>query len=462
MFSNSLPAKSELLSLQQFLILGGGLSGESAARLLSKYGKIVILADQSDKEPANSPYSKIVSDKNVEEALDRTECIIKSPGVSPTHPILEEAMKRNCFILSEIALGRIFYQGPLVGITGTDGKSTTTALTHHLIRSHFPNSKAGGNLGLPFTSFCEDNLDMVVLELSSYQLEDSPNLNLSVAAITNLAPDHLERHKTMDRYLFAKWKSNDLENPNHTFIIGKKIWDKIPDKKTNYPGKVLFFGEENDSDIAILFDSKKIITKKHSYDTSSFVLPGKHNLFNLALAIGISETVGVPQNKIQNHFGDFEGLPHRFKKLNLKEKLNSEFQNLEFINDSKSTNLHSMLSGISGFKKEDPLFLILGGEPKEESLVPFFERWKELQNPILIYGKAGEVWKEEFANNRENPPYKIVPTVKDALLEIRQMIQPNKQQTILFSPACASFDLYKNFSERGDDFERLVLAIFGS
>ncbi|BDA78224.1 UDP-N-acetylmuramoylalanine--D-glutamate ligase [Leptospira kobayashii] len=461
MFSISLPTKSSLLSKHRFLILGGGLSGESAARLLSKYGKTVILADQSEKVSSDSPYAKIVSDKNIEDALDLTECIIKSPGISPTHPILQEAEKRNLIILSEIALGRIFYQGPLVGITGTDGKSTTTALTHHLIRRHFPNSQVGGNLGLPFTSFCEDNLDMVVLELSSYQLEDSPNLHLSVSAITNLAPDHLERHKTMERYLLAKWKSNDLENPNHTFIIGKKVWEKIPDKKSNYPGKILFFGEETDSDIFIDFDSEKITTKNHSYDTLDFSLPGKHNLYNLSLAIAISEAVGVPYEKIKNHLGDFEGLPHRFKKLNLKGKLNPSFQNLEFINDSKSTNLHSMLSGLSGFKKEDSLFLILGGEPKEESLGPFFERWKELQNPVWIYGKAGKVWKEDFSENKKELFCEIVPTVKDALKEIKNRISPNEKQTILFSPACASFDLYKNFSERGKDFERLVQEIFG-
>ncbi len=464
MFSQEISDRSELLRYDFFLILGGGISGDSAARLLKKYNKTVYLADRKQTNPPDSPYSLVFSDENIQEATANIQCVIKSPGISPTHPILASAKSKKIPILSEIALGRIFYQGKLVGITGTDGKSTTTALTHHILSSEYPNAVVGGNLGRPFTDFCDQNADLVVLELSSYQLEDSPNLNLTVSAITNLAPDHLERHKTMENYLAAKWKVADLENPNHCFLTQRKIWNRIEEKKSTYPGKVIFFGENLDDGIRIDPVKRLISTSKDTYETNSFPLPGNHNLQNLAVAIGIAEVLHVPKEKIISRFSDFEGLPHRFKKLKTSE--HPLFPKLTVINDSKSTNLHSMLSGLSGFSHQDKVYLILGGEPKEESLDPFFARWKEIDCEVWVYGKAAEVWKQNFQTNG-NDRFHLVPRVEEALRQIKTILisetkdkLTSQNRTLLFSPACASFDLYKNFTERGEDFERCVKELF--
>ncbi|MDZ4724796.1 MAG: UDP-N-acetylmuramoyl-L-alanine--D-glutamate ligase [Leptospira sp.] len=459
MFSYLIPDKNTLLQFDEFLVLGGGISGESAGKLLKKYGKNVRLADSAYPKDQNNVFSEIISDKDTKLALEKTQVIIKSPGVLPDHPILLEANKRNITVISEIYLGRLFFQGTLIGITGTDGKSTTTALTHHIIKTQFPKSQVGGNLGLAFTSFCDEDLDLVVLELSSYQLDDSPNLHLTSSCIITLAPDHLERHKTMESYALAKWKILDHQNPNHICITQTSVLSQLPNHRTPFKGKMILFGENQD--IKIASESKIITTEKNSYDTNSFQLPGFHNLQNLAVAIGLSETVGVLRENIQKAIPTFTGLPHRFQKINQTNWKNKSYKEVQFINDSKSTNFHSMLSGISGYSNATKLYLILGGEPKKENLYPFFDRIKGLDAEILIYGKAREYWKEDFEIQKEIKA-DFVNTIEDAVIHIKERLKPDKNICVILSPACASFDQYKNFSERGDHFVSLIETHFGT
>lgn len=472
MFSESIPTRSDLEPFQNFLILGGGSSGDSSAKLLSSLGKRSLLADKFPEKANSDLYVSVLSDNHPQERLEGIDCIIKSPGILPEHPILEEAKKKGLPILSEICLARIFYKGPIIGITGTDGKSTTTALTYHILKSKYPNSKMGGNIGVPFTSFCLEPLDLVVLELSSYQLDDSPNLELTASAILNLASDHLERHKTMESYANAKWKIQNLENPLHKSFINPNFLQFLSNQPSEYTN-LQFIGEGQNYYVSL--NPNQIHTPNHIYDASKFPLNGKHNLMNLCFAIALSESMGMNSNEIQNSFESFSGLPHRFRKIDSTEFKN-HYKEIQFINDSKSTNLHSMLSGISGFKKEDGLFLILGGIPKTEPIEPFLERWKELGCAIWVYGKALEVWKSEFDKTGLPVRYfsdlpTLVTDLKnkiDSTLHLNTIDSPtipkkeNKQNSlsVIFSPAGASFDLYKNFEERGNHFESLIKQLF--
>ncbi|GBF48633.1 UDP-N-acetylmuramoylalanine--D-glutamate ligase [Leptospira ryugenii] len=459
MFSLQTLSLHQLLSFHKFLVIGGGISGESAGKLLADEGKIVSLYDRSKPENLSPFWTNFYDDSRSEEAVEASEILIKSPGVSPEHPILLLAEKKQKPILSEIYLGRLFYTGNLIGITGTDGKSTTTTLTYHLIRAKFPNSAVGGNLGEPFTSFCKGNWDFVVLELSSYQLEDSPPLHPLVSAITNLATDHLERHKTMERYFYAKSKIADLGSEGHTFITQSHLWDEFPKKPERVKAKVLTFGTATGEDIEIQGKAKKIITKQAVYSTDSFPLPGDHNLQNLAVAIGIAESLGIESDTIQSSFISMEGLSYRYAKVKLPKP---KYPNVTFINDSKSTNMNSLLAGLNGFSKEDRLYLILGGEPKEESLAPFFAKWKDLDAEVWIYGNAAKIWEEKFRKEAPKQNFTFADTVQTVLKEIKSKIEYSITNnltlpvTVLFSPACASFDQYKNFSERGRHFDQLV------
>lgn len=472
MFSQSIPQAPDLDKFKKFLILGGGSSGDSSAKLLTSLGKICILADKFPEKANSTLYEEVLSDNHPQEILREVDCIIKSPGILPNHPILEEAKERQIPVLSEIGLGRVFYKGPIIGITGTDGKSTTTALTYHILKSKFPNSKMGGNIGVPFTSFCLEPLDLVVLELSSYQLDDSPNLHITSSAILNLASDHLERHKTMESYAKAKWQIQNLENPNHRLFVNPNFFQFFP--TLNQKNSNLHLIGENQKYFVSL-EPNLVHTPNNTYDVSKFPLKGKHNLMNLCFAIALSESMGMKKEEIQTSFESFMGLPHRFQKIE-----NSGFQNqyksIQFINDSKSTNLHSMLSGISGFKKGDGLFLILGGIPKQEPIELFLKRWKELECPIWVYGKAVDVWKPEFEKTGlaayyfpnlssllENLKNKIDSHLKTNTFDssvVRKTGNESNSLSVIFSPAGASFDLYKNFEERGNHFESLVRQLF--
>ncbi|XDD48191.1 UDP-N-acetylmuramoyl-L-alanine--D-glutamate ligase [Leptospira sp. WS39.C2] len=465
MFSETIPSPNDLKNLQTFLILGGGASGDSAAKLLTSLGKKVILADSFPEKANHSLYSQVLSDKEPQANFEGIECIIKSPGILPNHPYLGIAIQKKIPILSEITLGRIFYKGPIIGITGTDGKSTTTALTFHLLQKKFPKVKMGGNIGVPFTSFCLEENDCVVLELSSYQLEDSPNLQLTASAILNLASDHLERHKTMESYATAKWKIQNLESKDHQCFVNPNFFAFTP------------FQKPLDSNLHLVGDNQsycisqnpdQVHTPNFVYDASLFPLNGKHNLMNLCFAIALAEVVGLNPNQIQEQLKTFFGLPHRFQSIPT-ESLNPDYKSIKFINDSKSTNLHSMLSGISGFKKGDPIYLILGGIPKVEPIEPLILRWKEIECPLFVFGKAKDIWKEEL--DKTGLPIFYFDDLTSLMKEIRKKIdsdwitnnksQKNELLSVIFSPAGASFDLYKNFEERGNHFMNLVKDSFG-
>lgn len=462
MFSHPIPTPEELLSHSRFLILGGGTSGVSASKLLLSLGRETILVDKNPPQGNEKDYSKVFAESDGEKAVSLSDFLIKSPGISPNHPILNLAQQKGIPVLSEIALGRVFYKGLLVGITGTDGKSTTTALTYHILKSEYSNSRIGGNIGVPFTSFCRENLNLVVLELSSYQLEDSPDLSVDVSAILNLAPDHLERHVSMENYARAKWKIIS-SNPKAHVFLNRKVLDYI--SAETFSDTVChkhFVGEAGG--VLIEEEGLKISSPKYQYNLTKFPLKGKHNHMNLCFAIGIAETLGMAPSSIEAAYESFEGLKFRFEKMKFPN-VEKDFENFTFINDSKSTNLHSLLSGLSGFKKGDSVYLILGGIPKEEPLDPLLNKLKELQICVWVYGTAVSKWKEELSK-LDLPIFflenlgQTISHLKTYLIEeggrMFHVSGSKRDGTILFSPACASFDQYKNFEERGRDFEKKI------
>lgn len=210
----------------------------------------------------------------------------------------------------------------------------------------------GGNIGVPFIEFCQEKLDFAVLELSSYQLEDSGYLNPHISAFLNIAPDHLERHGTMENYLNAKSKIINRDSPDSIFVTNKRLIENLNLNSKDINGKYMLFGESNDCDAKILSEENKIITEKYIYSTQEFPLQGKHNLENLAASILICEASQCIPENIQSAISDFTGLLYRFQKI-------KTWKDVTFINDSKSTNIHSMLSGLAGIKRQTPIILIL-------------------------------------------------------------------------------------------------------
>lgn len=437
--SNSLMGKT-------VLVLGGGISGKSAFQLAQKKGAQPVLADR--QRPADWIPEEFFSESDIPGPEMQPALIIKSPGISPQHPLLNWAREKHIRVISEIEFARRFFRGKIVGITGTDGKSTTTVLTNHLIRSEFPTSIAGGNIGLPFSDFCCENIPICVLELSSYQLEDSTSpLDLDISVFLNLAEDHLERHGSMDNYYKAKMKIASLQNPGHVFVVSQALKDKFfPDWKSRC--KVITFGIKM-GDTSVIPESNQIRTEHNIYDTNDFPIPGQHNLLNLAAAITAAENLGIPTHKIQEAIRTFRPLPHRFQTLGIKN-------GIQFINDSKSTNIHSLLAGISGRKDLNATCMILGGRPKKEDIGPLLKKFEEGIGFVYLIGEAGSLWSE-FLRPILGDKLEIRNGLEDAMKDFWDRVQnfPKRFDSLIFSPGCPSFDQYKNFEERGEHFIRL-------
>ncbi|EMK22232.1 UDP-N-acetylmuramoyl-L-alanine--D-glutamate ligase [Leptospira kirschneri] len=450
----------ESLKGLKILVLGGGISGNSALNFLISEKAQPILCDQNQPERSIVPF---FPDHISPQSLPEISLIIKSPGILPTHPILSYAVDKKIPVISEIDLGRYFFKGKIIGITGTDGKSTTTSLIAHLLKQGFPDLKEGGNLGIPFTSFCKESISLAVLELSSYQLEDSSPLHLNVSVFLNLASDHLERHKTMENYFQAKLKIADLSNSNHSLIVSEKIKERILNS-TSYQCKLLSFGKTPGSNAFLDESSLKIKTSKFIYDISKFYLPGSHNRENLAASILAAEEIGEKPESIQTRIPLFRGLPHRFQ-------IAGEKLGISFINDSKSTNLHSMLAGMATWKNLDQTCLILGGRPKQEDPKPLYDFLIKGIGCVVLFGEARSVWENGIRNiigeklhcvENLNDAFEIfkkgyvftaADSGKDSIFRLSHGISIS---SFVFSPACASFDQYKNFEERGNHFLSLV------
>ncbi|TGL64602.1 UDP-N-acetylmuramoyl-L-alanine--D-glutamate ligase [Leptospira sarikeiensis] len=431
---------------QRVVVLGGGVSGTAALRLLKERQANAVLCNSQPVPDSDVPF---VGEDVILADLLPIALIVKSPGISPSHSVLSQASSLAIPVVSEVELARAFYSGKLIGVTGTDGKSTTTSLSTHLVSSDFPGATAGGNIGLAFSDFCLKPIPLAVLELSSYQLEDSGPLELNVSVILNLASDHLERHKNLDNYFAAKTRIVDSSNSQHTLVTSSKLYrERI--QKLGWSCKILVFGREVGNDAFISEEDRTIKTAKSVYDAKNFPLPGGHNLDNLAASILAAEAIGAKPENIQTLLGTFKGLPHRFQNA-------GKAAGISFINDSKSTNLHSMLAGLNTWKDKKGTFLILGGRPKAEPLEPLRDFLNSGIGWVLLIGEARATW-ESIISPILGSHLITANNLEEGFAEIKTAVRSGRARvsSVIFSPACASFDLYKNFEERGEHFLRLV------
>ncbi len=448
-----------------FFVLGGGISGNSALNLLKRNGYPVNLVDSIRGIPDSIDTAELY--------LHPGTCIVKSPGILPNHPWLETAKRRGIPVLSEIDLGFEFLPSKpphreTIGITGTNGKSTTTVLTHKILTTSFPEKQiaVGGNLGRPFTDFCTENWEIAVLELSSYQLEDSRKNLCKISAFLNLAPDHLERHKTMENYACAKSRIAYENESSAVLVIRNDTLPIVQPYLKHFIGKIYVFGISCTESLTedpricgygeILPEIHRIRTLRAEYETLQFRLPGNPNLENLTAAILLAEALDCEPERIQEGYKEFRGLPHRFEEIH-------RIGNWRFINDSKATNLHSVLSWLQSYSpRSGNLHLLIGGKPKEESPSSLIETLKEKGAEIYLFGEAGKIWKPDFRIFHKTCHF--LETIEEALILIKAAFRkhPDLPSLVVLSPGCASFDQFRNFEERGEHFRSLVKELFAS
>ena len=384
----------------KYAIAGKGRSGQAAYNFLKQQGHRVEFLD--DASHNLSP-----------ELILNFEAVVLSPGIPRVHPAIQAALQANLPVYNEIDLAVEYLPDcQFVGITGTNGKSTTTALLGHIVTVFEPNTFVGGNLGQPL---CEAlsagrHPQYAILELSSFQLETVDKLQLDVAVLLNLTPDHLERYPSVEAYYQTKQKIFSLlkeEGIGFSPPFEKKGQDRF-----QFPKNLL----------------------------------GEHNIQNTRAAILAAQALHIPDQIIQKGLDSFPGIAHRLEILGLKN-------GVTWINDSKATNVESAIAALSCF--DSGVHLILGGQGKGASYAPLVRAAQKCVKQVYVIGEEGPNILQAFQN--ENIQIMSVHTLENAVRVVCQKAVPG--DTVLLAPACASYDQFKNFEHRGDVFRSLVYGL---
>ncbi|HNC06654.1 MAG TPA: UDP-N-acetylmuramoyl-L-alanine--D-glutamate ligase [Solirubrobacterales bacterium] len=433
-----------------FLVVGLARSGVAAARALKAHGEAVFGVDSGEPEGLELlRESGIDFETSVPgtDRLDGVATVIKSPGVPESAEVIDEASRRGLPVIGELELGWRMFEAPVVGITGTNGKTTTTELTAHLFRSAGRPVSAAGNVGHPVCEVAMEaaagrEVGTVVCECSSFQLEDSVEFSPEVAVFLNLGPDHLDRHGDMGSYLEAKLRifANQVEGDvavlnadDPQVAVSETTAAKIRFSTAGAEGAELTLDGET-----ILVDGEPLI------EVSEMQIIGRHNVANAMAGAASAIALGLSTDEVAEGLKSFPPVPHRYEPI-------AEIEEVVFINDSKATNVDATLAAIDS--SDRTLHLILGGSTKGE---PF----DELVGPVAAHCRGIYligVTANEIGKALEPAGVEIVRYCEDleaAVSEAAGAATPG--EAVLLSPACASFDQFKNYEDRGDSFRRFV------
>lgn len=422
---------------KKFLILGAGLSGLSAAKAIEQEQGVAEIITDTKRALINSNYLKNFS-----------ACII-SPGINPDNQWVSMCQNLGIEIIGELELGYMLYAGKIIAITGTNGKTTTTTLTSKILNSSGYKCEPLGNIGTPFSAKAKEYglEDYIALEVSSFQLEAIKNFAPHIACILNIAPDHLDRHKTIDKYIEAKLRISQNQTENDYIIFN----DDEDEPKCRYKGRAIkkYVSLNHKTDGAYCLDGELYIGEERLISAKDLKLIGRHNIYNSLFAALSCYLAGVDLSVIRQTLIKFKGVPHRLEKI-------KTLQNVTFINDSKATNPASSITAIKSMNS--PTVLILGGSEKGLDYSELFENMTNKIRSVVIYGAASR--KIAMAADKADMPYIIKEKFEDAVFEaFSQARQIGKKSTVLLSPACASFDQFSNFEHRGKVFADIVKSL---
>ena len=441
--------------MKRLVILGGGESGVGAAILGKKVGFDVFLSDMGS---IKDEYKSILSEKGIpfeekqhtETLILNADWIIKSPGIPKKSPIIQQINERQILISSEIEFASQYTDATLIAITGSNGKTTTTSLTYHMYKKAGYSVGLAGNIGKSFAwQVAEENFDYYILEISSFQLDDIQNFKPHIAMVLNLSPDHLDRYEyTYQKYIDAKFTITKNQDTKDYFIYNEDDpmttnWFQNHNTKAQKLPFSLHMKIENGA-----FSDHENINFHINSDTfkmkiNELALTGKHNIAN-SMAAGIAGKLSKIKNDfIKQSLMDFEAVEHR---LEFVLKING----INFINDSKATNVNSVYYALESMKT--PVIWIVGGTDKGNDyseLIPFVQRKVKA---IVCLGVDNKKIIDTFQDIVSN----IVETkcMKDAVNAAYSL--GSKGDSVLLSPACASFDLFKNYEDRGNQFKEEV------
>lgn len=443
------------MSVQKIVILGGGESGVGAALLAQAKGFDVFLSDkgalkESYRMALQTAQIPFEEGKHTEEQiLDAIE-VIKSPGIPETAPLVQKLRAQGTPIISEIEFAARYTRAKLIGITGSNGKTTTTLLTYHLLKTAGFNVGLAGNIGDSFAQqVITDHFDYFVLELSSFQLDDMYNTHLDVMVLLNITPDHLDRYGyNFQNYVDSKFRILQNARPDDTFIFfaeSQPIQEQLETRKpmvTRLP--VSLQGVVSPG--GYLQNGQLITATLHtsfSIAQTDTPLRGPHNAINMLSAILAAQSVGVSNEALAQGLKTFQNAAHRLEPA-------GTIDGVQFINDSKATNVDSVFYALSSM--DTPTVWIAGGLDKGNDYSQLDELVQQHVKALICLGIDNHKLVDYFGS--KIPIIYETQSVTDAVAKGLELTQPG--EVVLLSPACASFDLFKNYEDRGNQFKAAV------
>ena len=445
-------------NIKKLVVLGGGESGVGAAILGKDKGLEVFLSDYGHLSPS---YKKMLEDENIEfeegrhseEKILAADIVVKSPGIPPTAPIVNKLTEQGIPVVSEIEFAAYYTNSRMVCITGSNGKTTTTLLTYHILKKAGIDVGLAGNVGKSLAlQVSRDPHAVYVIELSSFQLENMYKFKANIAVILNITPDHLDRYEfKMENYTAAKFRILQNQTKEDFFIYWQDdpiIKEQI--KLIQSEAMKLPFGLDKEEDSAAYTDNGivRFSTPMDVWEIprDKISLPGLHNLYN-SMAAGLSATaLNIRKESIREALEDFEAVEHRLEFVAMVD-------GVKYVNDSKATNVNSTWYALESMNT--PVVLILGGKDKGNDYSEIEDLVKSKVKAIVCMGLHNEKIIEFFEG--KVPEIKDTHSLKDAVDACRSLAKEG--DTVLLSPCCASFDLFKSYEDRGRQFKEAVKSL---
>jgi UDP-N-acetylmuramoylalanine--D-glutamate ligase len=441
---------------KKVLVVGLGKTGEAVCQFLLSRGAQVKVSEKKTKEELGEKISHWIKEgviletgRHRQQSFLEADLIVPSPGVPPL-PELKTAKEQSVRIISEIELAYNFLRGKIVGITGSNGKSTTASLTHKILQEGGVSSYLGGNIGTPLISFADHskNGDVFVTEISSFQLQYVERFKVSVSVFLNLSPDHLDWHPSFSDYYEAKKKLIRFQGEEETAILNRDnpfVWDLHTEAKAQI---YAFSRREKVCPGCFIDDDWMVIAdpdQKKFMKISEIPLFGVHNQENVMAAALVGRLFSLSPSTIRESIRRFKGLEHRLEKVTVIKRV-------DFYNDSKATNVDAALKSILSF--EGNIILIAGGRDKGGDFEKLRKPAQDRVKRIILLGEAKQRLKEAL---RQAVPTDEASSLEEAVVKAFQQAKPG--DVVLLAPACTSFDMFENFEERGRIFKQAVLRL---
>jgi UDP-N-acetylmuramoylalanine--D-glutamate ligase len=436
---------------KKVMVLGAARTGIATARFLAERGTEVLVTDRrSEMELADEmkalggPSIRFLLGGEEPAWLEGVALLIPSPGVPRENPLLREAGGRGIEILSEVELAARFIRAPLIAITGTNGKSTTTALVGEMLKAGGLNVFVGGNIGAPLIGFAGGDWDWGVVEISSFQLEWVEKFRPRIAALLNLTEDHLDRYPDFHAYCAAKERIFSAQDENDVAVLNRDdplVW-KIRER---IRARAVSFGW-TPVDEGVYATREEVIWRsagqEERFTLARAQIQGVHNVENLMAATAAAKAAGVPAAAIQKVIDGFAGLEHRLEFVREKN-------GVRYFNDSKGTNVGAVVKSLAGFST--PVLLLAGGVDKGGDYAPLANEIKRTVKKLILFGAAKEKIRAALGHLTETV---VVQDLAAAVRDADQSSRPG--DVVLLSPACSSFDMFRDYTERGRQFKALV------